>query len=99
MSYRQRIADFEKRSVLLFAACTLGAAGAAFAQSTATSAGGDQEMAAMFQQADKNGDKALSMDEAKAMPTVAEQFKQIDANGDGAVSQDEFMVAMKGKAK
>lgn len=97
MSYRKHIADFEKRSVLLFAACTLGAAGVAFAQSTATSAGSDQETAAMFKQADKNGDKALSMAEAQAMPAVAEQFKAIDANGDGAISEAEFMAAMKPK--
>jgi Ca2+-binding EF-hand superfamily protein len=97
MSYRQHIADFEKRSVLLFAAFTLGTAGAAFAQSTTTRAGSDQETAAMFQQADKNGDKALSREEAQALPGVAEQFKQIDANGDGAVSEAEFMAAMKPK--
>jgi hypothetical protein len=57
MSYRQQIAQFEKRSALLFAALALGTAGAAFAQSTATSTGGDPEIAAAFTQADKNGDK------------------------------------------
>jgi Ca2+-binding EF-hand superfamily protein len=97
MSYRKHIADFEKRSVVLFTACTLGFASVAFAQSTAAAAGSEQEMAAMFKQADTNGDKALSMDEAKAMPTVAERFKQIDTNGDGAVSEAEFMAAMKAK--
>jgi hypothetical protein len=95
MSYRQQIAQFEKRSVLLFAALTLGAAGASFAQSTATAAGGDAEIAAAFKQADKNGDNALSMEEAKSMPAVAEQFKEIDTNGDGAISMAEFTTAMK----
>ncbi len=95
MSYRQQIAQFEKRSVLLFAAFTLGAAGAAFAQSTAASAGGDQDIATAFKQADKNGDKSLSMDEAKSLPAVSEQFKVIDTNGDGKISQEEFTTAMK----
>ena len=97
MSYRKNIADFERRSVVLFTACTLGFAGAAFAQSTAAAAGSEQDRAAMFKQADTNGDKALSMDEAKAMPAVAEQFKAIDANSDGAISEAEFMAAMKAK--
>ena len=95
MSYRHQIAQFEKRSVLLFAALAVGSASVAFAQSTATSAAGDQEIAAAFTQADKNGDKSLSMDEAKSMPAVAEQFMGIDANGDGKMSMAEFTTAMK----
>jgi len=95
MSYRHQIAQFEKRSVLLFAALTLGSASAAFAQSTATGAAGGQQIAAAFTQADKNGDKSLSMDEAKSMPAVAEQFMGIDANGDGKISMAEFTTAMK----
>lgn len=95
MPYRQQLAQFEKRSVLLFAALALGTAGAAFAQSTATSAGGDAEIAAAFKQADKNGDNSLSMDEAKSLPAVAEQFKEIDTNGDGNISLEEFRTAMK----
>lgn len=97
MSYRQHIADFEKRSVLLFAAFTLGAAGVAFAQSTAAKAGSEQEMGARFQQADKNGDKLLDKEEAKAIADVAKRFQQIDANGDGAISNAEFMTAMKAR--
>jgi Ca2+-binding EF-hand superfamily protein len=95
MSYRQQIAQFEQRSVVLFAALVLGAASGAFAQSTATSTGADQEIAAAFTQADKNGDKSLSMDEAKSLPAVAEQFLTIDANGDGKISMVEFTTAMK----
>ena len=95
MPYRQHIRPFDKRSVLLFAALALGTSGTAFAQSTATSAGGDQEIAAAFTQADKNGDQSLSMDEAKAMPAVSEQFKAIDTNGDGKISMAEFTAAMK----
>lgn len=95
MSYRHQIAHFEKRSVLLFAALTLGTAGAAFAQSSATGAAGDQQIAAAFTQADKNGDKSLSMEEAKSMPAVSEQFTGIDANSDGKLSMQEFSTAMK----
>lgn len=95
MSYRQQIAQFEKRSVLLFTALALGATGAAFAQSTAASAGGDAEIAAAFKQADKNADSSLSMEEAKSMPAVSEQFKEIDTDGDGKNSMAEFTTAMK----
>ncbi|WP_291014305.1 EF-hand domain-containing protein [Hydrogenophaga sp.] len=91
MSYRRHIVDFEERSVALFTACTLGFAGAAFAESTAAAAGSEQEVAAMCKQADKNSDKALNM------PAVSEQFKTIDANGDGAISEAEFMATMKTK--
>ena len=95
MSYRHQIAQFEKRSVLLFAALTLSTAGAAFAQSSATGAAGDQQIAAAFTQADNNGDKSLSMEEAKSMPAVSEQFTGIDANSDGKLSMQEFSTAMK----
>lgn len=98
MKKRSTIAEFEKRSVLLFAALTLGTAGSVFAQSTATPATSpqDQEIGAVFQQADKNGDKSLSAEEARALPAVSGQFTQIDANQDGAISAAEFMLAMKG---
>ncbi|QCB47561.1 EF-hand domain-containing protein [Hydrogenophaga sp. PAMC20947] len=86
---------FEARSVLLFTALALGGFGAASAQSTAPSAA-DQEAATVFAKADKNGDKALSAEEAKSLPAVSEQFTKIDSNGDGAVSEAEFMKAMKG---
>ena len=95
MSYRQQIAQFEKRSVLLFAALALGAAGTAFAQSTAASAGGDAEIAAAFKQADKNADGSLSMEEAQSMPAVSEQYKAIDTHGDGTISMAEFTTAMR----
>jgi Ca2+-binding EF-hand superfamily protein len=86
---------FEARSVLLFTALAFGGFSAASAQSTAPSAA-DQEVAAVFAKADKNGDKALSAEEAKTLPAVSEQFTQIDSNGDGALSEVEFMKAMKG---
>ena len=95
MSYRQQIALFEKCSVLLFASLVLSTAGVAFAQSTASSASGDAEITAAFTQADKNADHALSMEEARSLPAVAEQFQTIDRNGDGKISLAEFTSAMK----
>ena len=45
-----------------------------------------------FEDADTNGDGAVSMDEAKAvMPDLtAEQFAAADGNADGVLSSDEF---------
>ena len=95
MSYRQQIAQFEKRSVLLFAALAPGAAGTAVARSTAASAGGRAEIAAAFKQADRNADGSLSMEEAQSMPAVSEQYKAIDTHGDGTISMAEFTTAMR----
>jgi hypothetical protein len=95
MIIRKKISLFDQRSVLLGAAITLATASAAFAQGTAPAMGADQEIAASFQKADKNGDKFLSMDEVKAMPELAAQFKAIDTNGDGRISLEEYAAAMK----
>jgi hypothetical protein len=95
MSVRKTIAEFESRSVMLFAVITLGAAGTAWAQSTAAPMASSKEHSALFAQADKDGNKSLNQDEAKAVPGLSEQFAKVDANGDGAISQDEFMAAMK----
>jgi Ca2+-binding EF-hand superfamily protein len=95
MSRHERIVGFERRSVLLFAAlAALGTSSAVLAQGTAAKAG-DQDIATAFQKADKNGDKALSMDEAKAVPGLAERFKAADTDGDGKISMEEFAAAMK----
>jgi hypothetical protein len=99
MSVRKTIAEFESRSVMLFAAITLGAAGTSWAQSSAAPMASDKEHSALFAQADKDGNQSLNKDEAKAIPGLSEQFTKVDANGDGAVSESEFMAAMKPKAK
>ena len=83
---------FEARSVMLFAALSLGSSGAVLAQSTAPAA--NQDAAAVFAKADKNGDKKLSAEEAKSLPAVSEQFGKIDTDGDGSLSEAEFMKAM-----
>jgi hypothetical protein len=100
MSVRHTIAEFEKRSVVLFAAITLSAAAStAWAQSTAAPMASDKGDSALFAQADKDGNKSLNKDEAKAIPGLTEQFAKVDANADGGVSEEEFMAAMKPKAK
>ena len=88
---------FEARSVMLFAALTMGSTSALMAQGAAMPAAGssDQEISATFTKADKNTDKSLSAEEAKALPAVSQQFTKIDTNGDGAISLAEFTAAMK----
>lgn len=83
---------FDARSVMLFTALSLGGGAAAMAQSTAPAA--NQDAAAVFAKADKNGDKKLSAEEAKSLPAIAEQFAKIDTDGDGFISEAEFMKAM-----
>ena len=89
-----RLPTFEARSVVLFTVLAFGGLSAATAQSTATSAA-DQEITAMFAKTDKDGDKALSAEEAKTLPAVSEQFAKIDSNGDGKLSEAEFVSALK----
>ena len=93
-SVRASITQFENRSLVLFAAITLGASSATWAQSTATPMSNDKTLVAMFTQADKDGDKALNLEEAKAIPALSERFAEVDVNGDGMVSQAEFMASM-----
>ena len=94
MTLRPTATSFDKRSLMLFTAITVGAASASWAQSTAAPMNNDQALIALFAQADKDGDKMLSKEEAKAIPALAERFEQVDANGDGKVSESEFMASM-----
>jgi len=97
MIHRQSKALFEARSVLLFAALTMGSTSALMAQSAAvpTAATSEQAISAAFAKADKDGDMTLSAEEAQSLPAVSQQFAKIDANGDGAISLAEFTAAMK----
>ena len=92
--FSSRNALLEARSVMLFAAMSLGASAAALAQSTVPAT--NQDPAAVFAKTDKNGDKKLSAEEAKSLPAISEQFSKIDADGDGSISEAEFMKAMQG---
>jgi Ca2+-binding EF-hand superfamily protein len=58
-----------------------------------------EEAAANFKQADKNGDGTLSKEEAQAMPRVAQNFDTIDANKDGQATHDEISAFMRSKSK
>ncbi len=89
------ITHFEARSLMLIASLTLGAAGTAFAQSTAATAAGDNEVATAFTKADKNSDGKLSREEAAVLPAVASNFDRVDADKDGTISAAEFTKAMK----
>ncbi|MBI3144458.1 MAG: EF-hand domain-containing protein, partial [Pseudogulbenkiania sp.] len=49
-----------------------------------------------FAQADKNGDRQLSLEEARTgMPRLAEDFTRLDLNHDGQLSRDELRQAMR----
>jgi len=57
-----------------------------------------QRLDAKFKSADKNGDGALTKDEAQAgMPRLAKHFDQIDANHDGKITEDEIRAFMKAR--
>jgi len=44
-----------------------------------------------WKEADKDGDNALSREEAQAsMPGLAERFEKFDSNGDGKIARDEM---------
>lgn len=99
MTIRSSIPHFDQRSLLLFTALVLGSASATWAQSTATPVTDTKTLSSMFAQADKDGDKMLTAEEAKAIPALVERFAQVDTNGDGQVSEAEFMASMAPAAK
>lgn len=65
---------------------------------TLASAEGPGHMRDRLRAADTNADGAISRDEAKALPRLAEHFDAIDTNKDGQLSREELRAAM-GKAK
>lgn len=53
-----------------------------------------------FEQADKDGDRALSKDEAaKGAPRLNEKFDDVDANRDGRATPDEIRAFRRERAK
>jgi len=59
-----------------------------------------ERFAADFKAADKNGDGALSKDEATAsMPLVARHFDALDTNKDGVVTQEELQARHHARGK
>ena len=46
-----------------------------------------------FRAADKDGDGAISAEEAKAMPMLAEHFAVMDTNHDGKLTREEMKAA------
>jgi len=57
-----------------------------------------QRFDAKFKAADKDGDGALTKEEAQAgMPRLAKNFDQVDANHDGKVTEDEIRAYMKAR--
>lgn len=65
----------------------VGAAGLLFEPTQADA----EDDAAMLRGADSNGDKAVTIDEART--AFDAQFKKMDQNGDGVVSRDEYVSA------
>lgn len=60
----------------------------------------DKGAKSTFQTADADGNGAISMDEARSVPGLADKFAQADKNGDGQLSKSEYESAVKGgKAK
>ena len=67
-------------------------------------AAGEQKGAASkgttsFQKVDTDANGAISMDEARAVPGLADNFTKADKNGDGQLSKSEYESAMKGQNK
>lgn len=106
MKAQQRRTLFDTRSVMLFAAISLGGAGALQAQGQTSSPSpqfGPTEKsapqtgskfsvatAAAFDRADTNKDGQLSAKEASNLPAIGQRFKQLDTDQNGALSRDEF---------
>ena len=93
--------NFEACSVALFAACAIGTAGGAHAQTptntpTSTSSSGRSRVGdTAFARADSNKDGKLSAEEARLLPAIFERFEQIDVDKDRFLSRAEFEEALK----
>lgn len=61
--------------------------------------GGGLRGAAMFEEADANGDGALSLAELQAAADGSGQFGRADADGDGAITRAEMLAGMAAEAE
>ena len=86
-----------RKTTLSFALLALVSAPLAFAQDAATQAADPAAEAATHDPAKKSwaevdvdGDGAVSMDEAQAVPALGAAFAQADANADGSLTGEEY---------
>lgn len=103
---QRRTYSFDARSVMLFAALTLGGVGALQAQTAAPTdqtkpysygpGTGNPSRAATdaFNRADTNKDGKLSEKEAARLPAISQRFKALDTDQDGTLSTAEFEKGM-----
>lgn len=100
---QRRKYSFDTRSVMLFAALSLGGVGALQAQTPsqdkAYSYGpgtGNPSKAATtaFNRADTDKDGKLTEKEAALLPAISQRFKELDANNNGTLSAVEFEKGM-----
>lgn len=107
---QRRIYSFDTRSVMLFAALSLGGVGALHAQTApATPAKksaevpytygpgtGNPSVAATtaFNRADTDKDGKLSEKEAEHLPAISQRFKELDTDKNGSLSTKEFEKGM-----
>lgn len=107
---RRRLSAFDARSVMLFAALSMGGA-ALQAQTTSApqAAPGSKDApysygpgtpnpskaaTTAFNRADTDKDGKLSEKEAEKLPAISQKFKQLDADGNGTLSTKEFESGM-----
>jgi len=91
------------RQVIAVTATGFAMAGAALAQTPATTPSGQSDVAAAAQSAfkrlDANKDGKLSKEEVTRNPSVAAKFEAWDQDRDGALSLDEFSAGYGATAK
>ncbi|MBT9513558.1 MAG: EF-hand domain-containing protein [Acidovorax sp.] len=103
---QRRTYSFDTRSVMLFAALSLGGMGALHAQTAASSSQaapysygpgtGNPSRAATdaFNRADTDKDGKLSEKEATRLPAISQRFKELDTDQNGTLSTSEFEKGM-----
>lgn len=105
---QRRTYSFDTRSVMLFAALSLGGVGALQAQAQTSSSStqttpysygpgtGNPSKAATtaFNRADTDKDGKLNENEATRLPAISQRFKELDSDQNGALSPTEFEKGM-----